>query len=77
MNRYNATLYFKTIQDAMDAGYCDAVMVEDDVPECGYMAVVTFECDSYEIEQDDESLDVDLSAFEIVEIDEDQMEFIV
>lgn len=72
MNRYNATLYFKTIQDAMDAGYCDAVMVEDDVPECGYMAVITFQCDSYEIEQDD-----DLLEYEIVKVDEDQMDFIV
>ena len=60
MNRYNATLYFKTIQDAMDAGYCDAVMVDDDIPELGCQAVITFLCDGYEIEPDDESLDVDL-----------------
>jgi hypothetical protein len=61
LNRYNATLYFETKQAALDAGYCDAVMLDDDIPELGYQAVITFECDGYEIEEDDESLDVDLS----------------
>ena len=67
MNRYNATLYFDSMQNAMDAGYCDAVYLDDDIPELGCQAVITFHCDGYEIESD----------FEIVEIDEDQMEFIV
>jgi hypothetical protein len=61
LNRYNATLYFETKQAALDAGYCDAVMVDDDVPELGYMTVITFECTSFQIDEDDESLDVDLS----------------
>lgn len=52
MKRYNATLYFNTKQAALDAGYCDAVMVDDDVPEWGYMAVITFFADGYEIEED-------------------------
>jgi len=54
VNRYNATLYFDSIQNAMDCGYCDAVMVDDDVPELGYMAVVSFMADAYEIESDDD-----------------------
>ena len=52
--RYNATLYFNTKQSALDAGYCDAVMVDDDVPELGYMAVITVFADSYEVEEDDD-----------------------
>ena len=56
--RYNATLYFDTKQSALDAGYCDAVLVDDDVPEMGYMSVITFFCDGYAIEEDDDSLEV-------------------
>ena len=56
--RYNATLYFDTKQSALDAGYCDAVMVDDDAPEDGYMAVITFFCDRYEIEEDDDLFEV-------------------
>ena len=59
MNRYNATLYFDTLQNAMDAGYCDAVAVDGD-EDNGYMAVVTFLCDQYDIRVADESLEVDL-----------------
>ena len=58
MSRYNATLYFDTKQSALDSGYCDAVLVDDDVPEFGYMAVITFFCDRYEIEQDDDLFEV-------------------
>ena len=75
MNRYNATLYFKSIQNAMDAGYCDAKETDDEA--YPYMAVVTFHCDEFLIEGDDESLDVDLSYFDIVEVDEDQVEMII
>ena len=59
MNRYNATLYFESKESAMESGYCDAVFVDDD-PNFPYMAVVTFHADDYDIEQDDESLEVDL-----------------
>jgi len=54
--RYNATLYFNTKQSALDAGYCDAVPLDDDIPELGYMAVITFFADGYEIEEDDDDL---------------------
>jgi len=57
VNRYNATLLFKSIQNAMDAGYCDAV--ENDDETFPYMSVVTFMCDEYLIEGDEESLDID------------------
>jgi len=67
VNRYNATLFFKSIQSAMDAGYCDAVENDDDA--YPYIAVVTFQCDEFLIEGDEESLEVS--------IDEDQIEFIV
>lgn len=43
MKTYNATLYFDTKQNALDAGYCDAV--ESDLEDGGYMSVITFECD--------------------------------
>ena len=56
--RYNATLYFDTKQSALDAGYCDAVLVDDDVPEMGYMSVITFFCDGYAIEEDDDLFEV-------------------
>ena len=54
--RYNATLYFKSKQSALDAGYCDAVETgEDDYP---YMSVVTFFADAYDVEEDDDLLEV-------------------
>lgn len=57
MRRHNATLYFTSIQNAMDAGYCDAVESGDDA--FPYMSVVTFRCDDFLIEDDEESLDVE------------------
>jgi hypothetical protein len=56
--RYNATLYFNTKQSALDAGYCDAMMVDDDVPEAGYFTVITFFADGYEVEQDNDLFEV-------------------
>lgn len=50
MGRFNATLYFKSKQNALDAGYCDAV--ENDDEAYPYMAVVTFFADQYDIEVD-------------------------
>ena len=70
LTRYNATLYFDSIQNAMDAGYCDAQPVDDDIPELGYMAVISFSADGYEVEPAEDD-------FDIVTIDEDSMEFIV
>ena len=59
MNRYNATLYFRDEESALEAGYCDAVRNDDD-PEFPYMAVITFFADAYDVEADDGSLEVDL-----------------
>jgi hypothetical protein len=56
--RYNATLYFNTKQSALDAGYCDASMVDDDEPEGGYFTVITFFADGYEVEQDNDLFEV-------------------
>ena len=56
MSRYNATLYFKSKQSALDSGYCDAVETdEDDYP---YMSVVTFFADRYEVEEDNDLFEV-------------------
>jgi hypothetical protein len=44
------TLYYETQERAVEAGFYDAVMVDDDVPELGYMATVSFECDGWEAE---------------------------
>ena len=56
MSRYNATLYFKSKQSALDSGYCDAVETdEDDYP---YMSVVTFFADHYEVEEDNDLFEV-------------------
>jgi hypothetical protein len=56
MSRYNATLYFKSKQSALDSGYCDAVETdEDDYP---YMSVVTFFADHYDVEEDNDLFEV-------------------
>ena len=55
--RYNATLFFKTEQAALDAGYCDAVYDEDDV-NYPYSVVITFFCDDYYIEKDNDLFEV-------------------
>lgn len=59
MRRFNATLYFKSKEAAMESGYCDAVhdWENSDYP---YQSVVTFMCDGYEIEEDDDLLEVEL-----------------
>ena len=55
--RYNATLFFKSKQSALDAGYCDAVHDEDDT-NFPYSAVVTFFADDYTVEEDDDMFEV-------------------
>ena len=57
--RFNATLYFKSKESAMESGYCDAVhdWENDEFP---YMSVVTFMADGYEIEEDDDLLEVNV-----------------
>ena len=51
--KLDITLYFETQDRALMAGYPDAVMVDDDVPEWGYMAVVSLDCDRWEAEEDE------------------------
>lgn len=48
----SVTLYYETMRAAKEAGFPDAVMVDDDVPELGYMAIATFECDGWEAESE-------------------------
>ena len=61
--RFNKTLYFKTLESAKSSGYQEGevVLVDDDDPGQGYMTVVTFFCDSYEVVED-----YDLLGFEEV-----------
>jgi len=56
--RYNATLYWKTKQSAMDAGYWEAMPLDDDMPEGEHFSVITFVADGYEIEEDDDLFEV-------------------
>ena len=51
--KLDITLYFETQERALEAGYCDAVMVDDDVPEWGYMVIVSLECDGWRAEEDE------------------------
>ena len=48
------TLYYETQERAVEAGFYDAVMVDDDVPEWGYMAVVSLDCDGWQTAVDTE-----------------------
>ena len=50
--RFNATLFFASKQDALDAGYCDAVKNDDEA--FPYMAVITFFCNDFLVEEDDD-----------------------
>jgi len=58
MSRYNATLYFKTKQSALDAGYCEAMPLDDDMPEGEHFSVITFFADAYEIQEDNDLFEV-------------------
>ena len=44
------TVYYETQDRAIEAGFPDAVMVDEDVPEWGYMAFVSLQCDGWEAE---------------------------
>jgi hypothetical protein len=43
MKQFVATLYFDNVQNAMDAGYCEAV--ESDAKDGSYMFEAKFRCD--------------------------------
>ena len=55
--RVHVTLYFDTEDNAKEAGFYDAVLVDDDAPAHGYMAIATHHCDGYEVEEDFEDED--------------------
>lgn len=48
----SVTLFYDTLRAAKEAGFPDAVLVDDDDPEMGYTAVATFECDGWEAESE-------------------------
>ena len=48
----SGTLFYETMRAAKEAGFPDAVLVDDDVPELGFMAIATFECDGWEAESE-------------------------
>ena len=48
----SVTLFYETMRAAKEAGFPDAVLVDDDVPELGFMAIATFECDGWEAESE-------------------------
>jgi hypothetical protein len=54
-------LHFDTLEEAKQEGYPDATAVDDDLPELGYFAVVTFMCSGYEVtEYEEMDLELDL-----------------
>ena len=50
--KIDVTLYFDNEESAKEAGFYDAVLVDDDAPSHGYMVVVTHFCDGFEVEED-------------------------
>ena len=49
MNKVDITLYYNSLQDASEAGFPDAIELD----EGRYMAIASFECDDFEVEVDD------------------------
>ena len=56
MMKVDITLYYKSLQDASEAGFPDAI----ELVEGRYMALASFECDDYEVE---EEVEVDDDGF--------------
>ena len=44
-------LFYESMDRAKEAGFPDAVPVDDDDPDTHYMAICSFECDNYEVTQ--------------------------
>ncbi len=62
-HKVHLTLYYDTLQDACEAGFPDAVPVDDDDPDTQYMAVASFEADNYEASHEScLDLEVDLEG---------------
>ncbi|MCH1459324.1 MAG: hypothetical protein L7U64_03915 [Luminiphilus sp.] len=62
MKRHTLELFFESHMDAIAAGYPDAQPIDDDLPEVGYFALLSFECQSFEYlgADEGEELTVDL-----------------
>lgn len=62
MKRHTLELFFESLLDAMAAGYPDAQPIDEDLPEAGYFALLSFECQVFEYlgTNDGEELEVDL-----------------
>lgn len=53
MKMVDITLYYNSLQDASEAGFPDAVESDG-----GYMALASFQCDDYEVEESDDWIEV-------------------
>lgn len=62
MKSHTLELFFESHLDAMAAGYPDAQPIDADLPEVGYFALLSFECQAFEYlgTDDGEELEVDL-----------------
>ena len=66
MKRHTLELFFESHMDAIAAGYPDAQPIDPDLPEVGYFALLSFECQVFEYlgtdEDEDLSVDVEMIA---------------
>lgn len=66
MKRHTLELFFESHMDAIAAGYPDAKPIDEDLPEVGYFALLSFECQVFEYlgtdEDEDLSVDVEMLA---------------
>jgi hypothetical protein len=59
------TLYYDTLARACEAGFPDAVAVDEDDPNTQYMAIASFEADNYEASHES-CLDLEINLEELV-----------
>lgn len=62
MKRHTLELMFDSLLDATAAGFPDALPIDEDLPEVGYFALLSFECQVFEYlgVSEEGDLDVDL-----------------
>lgn len=51
MPAVHVELFYDSMDRAIEAGFPDAIMVDDDDPNTQYMVLCSFECDNYEVTQ--------------------------
>jgi hypothetical protein len=51
MPAVHVELFYDSMDRAIEAGFRDAVPVDDDDPDTQYMVLCSFECDNYEVTQ--------------------------